>query len=125
MEFFTELPRQTLTGDRLYTLITIDRLPQICASIDSVISVQSSELGEIYCVWGLFQVSRTRILNGVRFALLNCPHALAWTVAVHESTNLIVIHCTIDDQESDPEFVESIEQFVADWARGLRKEISG
>lgn len=74
--------------------------------------------------WGLFQVSREKIRNGVRLALLNCPHALAWTVAVKNEQGLVVIHCTIDDASADEEFVETIEQFVDDWAQGLEAALS-
>ena len=54
---------------------------------------------------------------------VNCPHALAWTVAYHAKKKAIVIHCTIDDREEDEEFLETIEQFVSDWALGLKNAL--
>ncbi|HKK05648.1 MAG TPA: hypothetical protein VKA50_07355 [Gammaproteobacteria bacterium] len=123
MEFFAEIESQTISPEWVYELVTIDRLPGLCASIDSVISVQSENIGEIYCVWGQFQVSRERIRNGVRVALLSCPHALAWTVAVKREEGVLVVHCTIDDRTAEAEFVESIEQFVSDWRQGLKKAL--
>lgn len=119
MEFFAELKNQDVPAAELHAHLTLARLPEFCSSIDAVLSALSPRLGEIYCVWGQFQVSREEIRNGVRFALLNCPHALAWTVTVHGESRAVVIHCTIDEREEQREFVESIEQFVADWARGL------
>lgn len=119
MEFFAELANRDVRAEDLQRLVTIARLPEFCSSIDAVLSTQSPDPGEIYCIWGRFRVSRQEIRNGVRLALLNCPHALAWTVTVHAESRAVVIHCTIDKREEDSEFVESIEQFVADWAKGL------
>jgi hypothetical protein len=124
MEFFAEVQLASASAipspDQLYDLVTIARLPELCASIDSIVSVQSPRAGEIYCVWGQFQVSRERIRNGVRLALLNCPHALAWTIATKPEDGGVVIHCTIDDKVAESEFIETIEQFVDDWAQGLK-----
>ncbi|WP_040845490.1 hypothetical protein [Thiorhodococcus drewsii] len=121
MEFFAEIDIQAVTAEQVCELITIARLPELCASIDSVVSIQSERIGEIYCVWGQFQVSRERIRNGVRIALLNCPHALAWTVAAKTEESVVVVHCTIDDAEAENEFIESIEEFVNDWKQGLTR----
>lgn len=119
MEFFAELKNQEVTAQALREHLTIARLPELCSSIDTVLSAQSQDLGEIYCVWGQFHIARQEIRNGVRFSLLNCPHALAWTVTVHAESLTAGIHCTIDEREEQREFVESIEQFVTDWAKGL------
>lgn len=122
MEFFEEITCGKIDIDALRDRLTIATLPLHCESIDKVIS-DSGDKGEIYCLWGQFDVSREAIRNGVRFALLNCPHALAWTVAYHAARNALVVHCTIDDRQEAPEFVETIEQFVADWATGLQKAL--
>jgi len=124
MEFFAEIDCQAVSAERLYELVTIAHLPDLCASIDSVVSIQSPEYGEIYCVWGQFQVSRERIRNGVRLALLNCPHALAWSIAAKEKETSVVVHCTIDDKKAEAEFVESIEHFVNDWMQGLLRALA-
>lgn len=124
MEFFAEIDSHAISAELVYELVTIGRLPELCASIDSVVSIQSPSSGEIYCVWGQFQVSREKIRNGVRLALLNCPHALAWTVAAKKEEGVVVVHCTIDDKQAESEFIETIEQFVSDWARGLKMELS-
>lgn len=119
MEFFEEIEKHEIEIEALRDQLQIASLPVYCKSIDTVVSDYGTK-GEIYCVWGQFTVSREPIRNGVRFALLNCPHALAWTVAYHAKRNTLVVHCTIDDREEEHDFVESIENFVSDWALGLK-----
>jgi hypothetical protein len=118
MEFFKEIERPGVDVDALKGLLQISSLPHHCRSIDSVISDEHN-IGEIYCVWGLFNISREIIKNGVRFALLDCPHAFAWTITYHDDRNMLVVHCTIDDRDEDAEFIETIDEFVADWGFGL------
>lgn len=124
MEFFEELERQGVDIEEIKDLLRISTLPIHCSSIDSVIS-ENHNVGEIYCVWGQFKISREVIRNGVRFALLDCPHALAWTITYHEDRNMLVVHCTIDDREEDKEFIESIQEFVSDWGIGLGNVLPG
>ncbi len=118
MEFFEELERQGVEIEAIKDLLRISSLPSYCRSIDSVIS-ENQNVGEIYCVWGQFKISREVIRNGVRFALQDCPHALTWTVTYHEDRSMLVVHCTIDDREEGNEFIESIQEFVSDWGIGL------
>ena len=119
MEFFAKVARRGINPDTLYQHLTIGALPEYSPSIEKVLSTSSDSRGEIYSHWGQFEVTREKIRNGVRFALLNCPHAFVWTIAVHESPGMLVIHCTIDKEDEDREFVESIEQFVAEWKESL------
>ena len=121
MEFFANITPRMVTPERIHQRVTIDRLADLCAAIDEVVCIQSEHAGEIYCVWGQFRISLEKIRNGVRIALLDCPHALVWTVSTKEKEQSVVVHCTIDDQHADQDFVESIEQFVSDWAFGLEK----
>ena len=118
MEFFEELEKSGVDIEALKNLLQISALPSHCRSIDSVI-YEDQNGGEIYCLWGQFNVSRELIKNGVRFALLNCPHALAWTITYQEERAMLVVHCTIDDREVDTEFTESILLFISDWRFGL------
>ncbi len=122
MEFFVEIEKSEFDIETLQTQLQIATLPVYCASINTVMA-DAGNKGEIYCLWGQFDVSREPIKNGVRFALLNCPHALAWTVAYHAQRNQLVLHCTIDDKEEAEEFIESIEQFMSDWALGLENHL--
>jgi len=120
MEFFQVVHSPDLDIDKLKKLLAINSLTDLCASI-STITPKKENAAEIYCLWGLFDVTREEIRYGVRFSLLNCPHALAWTITYNEENKDIVIHCTIDKTETDPDFVESIYEFVADWSKGIAK----
>jgi hypothetical protein len=117
MEFFANAPC-VLDPDQLQERITGPSLAELCESIERVLQwSQAEDAGEIYCLWGRFSVRRERIRDGLRFTLPGCPNALAWTItAAPEGT---LIHCTINRSEHDPDFIESIEDFVADWVQGL------
>ncbi|PLY14563.1 MAG: hypothetical protein C0631_10695 [Sedimenticola sp.] len=122
MEFYRELTTAVDAG-HLQRCLTIGSLARYCGSIDRVL-VDDSEQGEIYCLWGQFRVNRERIRNGLRFTLPDCPNALVWTLTVHSQTRVegqLRIHCTINQPDHDPDFIESIEQFVSDWQRGLAR----
>jgi hypothetical protein len=118
MEFFEEVEKHAVDIEALRDLLQISALPVLCRSIDTVISDNHGS-GEIYCVWGQFDISREEIKNGVRFTFPGCPHAFAWTITYHPTRNMLVVHCTIDDREEDPEFIETIREFAADWGAGL------
>ena len=120
MEFFREVHRPGLGIPTLKRSLTIENLPNLCASISTAMPRTGSE-GELYCLWGTFDVRRDEIRNGVRYALLDCPHALAWTVTLDEARGHVIIHCTIDKTHPDPEFTESIHAFVSDWVDGLHE----
>jgi len=120
MEFFATLDSR-LNGEQLQQLITLERLPQLCATIDTLLSQTSAEAGEIYCLWGAFHIRRELINGGVRFTLPQCPNALAWTITAETlaDRHQITIHCTINRRTPDPDFIESIEWFVQSWQTGL------
>jgi len=118
MEFFGEIEASHIDDNYLKELLTVSTLPKYCSSIDSVISINNNE-GEIYCLWGQFSVKQEVIKHGIRFSLLNCPHALSWTITHDQSAKKIIIHCTIDKKEEDKDFIDSINQFVSDWEMGL------
>ncbi|MEJ2479390.1 MAG: hypothetical protein P8Y78_04275 [Acidihalobacter sp.] len=108
--------------ERLHRLLVLDQLPRLCESIDSI-TPTSDRAGNLYCLWGAFEVSREELRGGVRFSLLNCPHALAWTITCDASAQRLLVHCTIDKTEVDPDFAESIQHFVDDWATGLERAL--
>ncbi|MDT8281767.1 MAG: hypothetical protein RQ982_03025, partial [Gammaproteobacteria bacterium] len=115
MEFFSEIENIGLNKNSLKERLSIDQLPVLCRSIDSVI-LDKKNSGIIYCVWGEFEVNREQLDNGIRFSLPHCPNALAWTITTDEETNTITIHCTINKKNHDAEFIETIKQFVDDWS---------
>ena len=118
MEFFEEIQNPGVDAEALKEHLQISALPGYCESISTVIS-DSKSIGEIYTVWGQFSVSRQEIRNGIRFALIDCPHAFAWTITHHDNRNRLLVHCTINDREEDEEFIESIRDFVSEWGAGL------
>ncbi|MCW8890691.1 MAG: hypothetical protein OQL20_08550 [Sedimenticola sp.] len=120
MEFFRQLEQKYLP-EQIQELCTLERLPELCDSIDSLLEHQG-EQGEIYCLWGRFKIHRERIKQGVRFSLPGCPNALTWTVTAEPES--LVIHCTINRSEHDPDFIESIDQFVDDWLNGLERNLT-
>lgn len=122
MEFFQEVTNTGLNDAELKNLLQINNLTTLCASINTILSDKGNE-GVIYCIWGEFNIKREEIKHGVRFSLLTCPHALAWTVTLDKVNNKIVIHCTIDKKDEDPDFIDSIYEFVNDWADGLSKNL--
>lgn len=72
-------------------------------------------------LWGEFIVSYDKIKGGVRFALMNCPNALQWTITTGfpPKENSIVIHLTINRNQKPAEFVEEIQEFLEEWTVGL------
>lgn len=122
MEFFKEVHSPNLALPRLKDLLTINNLNNICSSISTVTAHEENE-GDIYCIWGAFNVRREEIRYGVRFSLLDCPHALAWTITFNEEDKNIVIHCTIDKKQQDQDFVDSIHEFVVDWSNGITEAL--
>ena len=73
-------------------------------------------------IWGEFTLSRNVINGGVRFALLECPNALCWTVTTGfpPESESIVIHLTINRQQKDEEFIEEIQEFLDDLCKCLK-----
>jgi hypothetical protein len=119
MEFFSKTTHP-LTAEQIQTEITGPRLAEFCASIDRVLNWDiKTDSGEMYCLWGQFRVNRETLKHGVRFSLPECPNALAWTITAEPHAT--VIHCTINQQEHDPDFIASIETFVVDWSDGIKQ----
>jgi len=114
VEFFSEIKNKNIDTNSLKKKLSIARLPELCHSIDTVIR-DNKDNGEIYCLWGDFKINREELNDGIRFSLPSCPNALAWTITYDEDSSEIVIHCTIAKKQHDADFIESIEQFVADW----------
>lgn len=121
MEAFAQA-RARLSGPELQRFVRIETLPQWCAGISEVYECRG-ERGEINCLWGRFRVHREVIRDGVRFSLPGCPNALQWTLTAEHagSEGRITVHCSINRAEPDPDFADSIEEFVRDWCEGLEQ----
>jgi len=76
-------------------------------------------------LWGEFQISYHKIKGGVRFALMDCPNALCWTITSGYAPNKegIVLHCTINRTEKPEGFIEEVNEFLDEWENGLIKNL--
>ena len=119
MEFFAQLEKTALTPDTLKRSLLIASLANCNRSIDKVIEDQQTH-GVIYCVWGEFQVNREELLEGVRFTMPACPNALQWSITV-DSAGLLTVYCSINKQQHDEDFIESIKVFVEDQLNGVKQ----
>lgn len=120
MEFFAYAKARMSASD-IQRHININNLPEWCASIDKVLSVQD-EKGDIYCVWGELRVHRELIHDGVRFTLSNCKNGVQWTLCPNPANPTeVMVHCTMNRPDQDPEFVESLETFVNNWCAGIEQ----
>lgn len=119
MEFFAEVKNPGMGTERLKNQLTIDRLPALCKSVSTVIS-DKKDKGVIYCVWGEFDINREELKYGIRFSFPRCPNALSCSITIDEENDIIVIHCAINKKQHDEDFVDSIHQFVSDWAQGMK-----
>lgn len=116
MEFFRTLPA-TLDVATLQRRLTVPALPELSDAIDTLVHDEGPDAGTVYCLWGEFHVRRERINGGVRFSLPECPNGLAWTLTTGHppAPEDVVLHLTINRQEHDPDFVESLEAFADSW----------
>lgn len=101
---------------------TLANLPALCASVHAVPEIGATgRNATIECVWGVFATSVEPIRHGVRYALTSCPNALQWTITTrHDTTTL---HLTINDAQPDPDFVESISEFMASFHARLAERL--
>lgn len=119
MEFFSSTIISASAAS-LQKRLTIGELPGWCESIEKVL-IDEITSGEIYSVWGTFRVNREAIRGGVRFTLPGCANVLQWTVTTElpPDPQQTVIHLTINRIDHDPDFVETLQQFVEHWKIGL------
>ena len=82
----------------------------------------SDSLSKIGSLWGEFTLTRQEIKGGLRFSLLECPNALAWTITTgyEPAPNSVIVHLTINRTEKDEEFLEEIEDFLDDHSSLLK-----
>ena len=83
----------------------------------------SDSLSKIGSLWGEFTLTRQEIKGGLRFSLLECPNALAWTITTgfEPAPNSIIVHLTINRTEKDEDFLEEIDDFLDDQSGLLQK----
>lgn len=123
MEFFKVVNIRS-TEHEIKTQLKLQDLESFCESVFPL--SDGSEICSIGGMWGDFILRRDEIMGGVRFSMLDCPNALAWTVTCGypPARESVVIHLTINRERKQEEFVEEIQQFMHDLEMGLQSKFS-
>ena len=117
MEWFHTIS-PALPENAIHELCTLQNLPALCKDVYEVDEIDSNgQHAQISCVWGVFKTARRIIRYGVRFELTNCPNALQWTITTRNGET--VLHCSVNQVIPDPEFAESIGEFMGHLHNGL------
>jgi len=124
MEYFRIIKMKT-TEDHIQKSLELNNLDEISTEIFNL-DVPGQKVSNIGGIWGEFTLSRSEIRGGIRFALLECPNALCWTITTGfpPEPESIVIHLTINQQQTNQEFIEEIEEFLADHCVRLEEFLS-
>ena len=120
MEFFRIIDI-SITEQQLRAALPLSNLEAFSTEL-ILLDTPGEHEASIGGVWGEFTLQRTEIRGGLRFALLECPNALCWTVTTGyaPAPDGIVLHLTINRQNKAPQFVEEIEGVLEDMARCLQ-----
>ena len=121
MEFFKIIHKQS-SEQIIQEKMTPDTLEKFTESMFLIENFESDFSGGT--LWGEFLMSYNKINGGVRFALLDCPNALQWTITTGflPERNKIVLHATINQTQKSTEFLEEVEDFMNEWKAGLISE---
>jgi hypothetical protein len=114
MEFF-KIIDVSITQEQLTELLTFKNLESLSSQLFPIAKPETNHV-EIGSLWGAFSLFRHEIKGGVRFALLECPNALTWTITTgyEPAPESVVIHLTINRKEITQDFLEEIEEFLDD-----------
>lgn len=121
MEFFRTINSKT-DENSIKNMLGFEHL-ELMSSQLFLLQPKSDYLAEIGSFWGEFTLTRQEIKGGLRFSLLECPNALAWTITTgyEPAPESIVVHLTINRTEKDDEFLEEIKDFLDDHASLLEQ----
>lgn len=124
MEFFRIIKVKT-TEQLIQKHIQLSNLGKISNELFAIDNPEGDKL-KIGGIWGEFSLSKSQIKGGVRFALIECPNALCWTITTGypPDRDSIVIHLTINRQRKQPEFIDEIHDFLDDHCFRLEKLFS-
>ena len=119
MEFF-KIVEITSSEAELWKSLSLQNIEQFCPCIFPL--GKGDEICKIGGIWGEFTLRRDEIMGGVRYSMLDCPNALAWTITtgyppVREK---VIIHLTINRERKAPEFLEEIRDFLEEMEEGLK-----
>lgn len=121
MEFFKIVNANT-TEAELRELLKLEHLENYSSELISL-GLPKDHHMPIGGIWGEFNLSRQEIKGGVRFSLVECPNALAWTVTTGylPAKDDVVIHLTINRLTKEDQFLEEIQEFLEDHAQCLEQ----
>lgn len=110
-----------MSAEQIQKDINFDNLDSLCESI--FVIDQNNNIANIGGIWGDFSLQRDLINGGLRYSLLECPNALAFTITTGypPDPENIVFHLTVNRTELKPIFIEEIEEFISDWKIGIEK----
>ncbi len=119
MEFFRIVEVST-TEKSIQEKLNNQNLERFCESVFPL--DDGVEICKIGGMWGEFTLRCDKIMGGVRFSMLDCPNALAWTVTTGypPAREKIVVHLTINRERKPEEFVEELNLFLEDLENGLK-----
>ena len=119
MEFYA-IANAHMSPTDLQRYIRIKNLPQWCASIENV-STHSAGRGTMCWAGDDNAVHQEVVLNGIHFNLPGSVDVMQWSITVEpDSRNgRVTIHCTVNQSELEPEYINQLQQFVEDWKTGL------
>ncbi|MBO0341318.1 hypothetical protein J0654_06655 [Muricauda lutimaris] len=121
MEYFRTIDIST-TEQKIHKYLTLSNLDKFSSEIFNLEDPHENE-AQIGGIWGEFTLIRNKIKGGCRFALLECPNALCWTITTGypPEPESIVVHLTINRLEKEPEFIEEIKEFLDDMCHNLKR----
>lgn len=118
MEFYKIINIQT-TEIQLHELISFENFNALNENL-FILNYENNSVN-IGGIWGEFTLNLNQIKGGVRFALVECPNALAWTITTGyaPAQEQIVLHLTINRMEIEQNFMDEINDFLEDWEQGI------
>lgn len=121
MEFFRTI-NSSANENSIKNTLDINQL-ELMSSQLFLLEPLSDHLAKIGSLWGEFTLTRQEIKGGLRFSLLECPNALAWTITTgyDPAPESIIVHLTINRTEKDDEFLEEIKDFLDDHTLFLKQ----
>ncbi len=119
MEFFKIVDVNT-SEKKIQAKINLSTLDSFLSSM-FILEKTSEYSSHIGCNWGEFILKYDQINGGVRFYLVDCPNALTWTITTGypPERDKVVFHLTINRTQKGQKFIDEINDFIADWERGI------
>jgi hypothetical protein len=123
MEFFRIIDVST-TEEVIQKTFEMTNLALLSSQL-FLLEAVNDEKAEIGSFWGEFTLRRTVVKGGLRFALSECPNALAWTITTgyEPSPGSVILHLTINRTQKDDEFIEELNDFMDDQVEKIKESI--